>query len=60
MPWKTLLDLPASIKEYLPRHAQEIYLAAFNHAWDEYKNPKSRRGKALPGRSGVQGGLGDG
>ena len=43
MPYKTLSDLPASITEHLPRHAQEIYLAAFNNAWDEYKDPKNRR-----------------
>lgn len=46
MPYKTLPDLPASIKDHLPRHAQEIYLAAFNHAWDEYKDPKNRRDKS--------------
>ena len=43
MPYKTLSDLPPGIKEHLPRHAQEIFLAAFNHAWDEYKDPKNRR-----------------
>lgn len=46
MPYKTLSDLPASITEHLPRHAQEIYLAAFNNAWDEYKDPKNRRDKS--------------
>jgi cation transport regulator len=28
----------------LPEHAQEIYLAAFNNAWSEYKAEKDRRG----------------
>ena len=46
MPYKTISDLPASVTEHLPKHAQEIYLAAFNNAWDEYKNPKDRRDKA--------------
>lgn len=42
MPYKTLSALPESIRAHLPKHAQEIYLAVFNHAWDQY----SRRGKA--------------
>lgn len=43
MPYRTISDLPESIRAHLPRHAQEIYLAAFNHAWQEYKDPASRR-----------------
>lgn len=46
MPYKTVSDLPESVKNSLPKHAQEIYLAAFNNAWDEYKDPKDRRAKA--------------
>lgn len=46
MPYKTVSDLPASVQSALPRHAQEIYLAAFNNAWEEYKDPKARRGGA--------------
>ena len=46
MPYENLSDLPPSVKDHLPRHAQEIYLAAFNHAWDEYKDPKDRRDKS--------------
>ena len=46
MPYKTITDLPESIQDHLPRHAQEIYLAAFNHAWQQYEDPKNRRGKA--------------
>jgi cation transport regulator len=34
------------VRENLPKHAQEIYIAAFNSAWEEYKDPKERRGKA--------------
>jgi cation transport regulator len=30
----------------LPKHAQEIYQAAYNNAWDEYKDPEDRRGDA--------------
>lgn len=43
MPYKTLSDLPDSIKRHLPKHAQEIYRAAFNNAWDEYKDSDKRR-----------------
>ena len=43
MPYNDLQDLPDSVKNVLPRHAQEIYLAAFNNAWDEYKKSKDRR-----------------
>lgn len=42
MPYKQLSDLPDSVKNHLPRHGQEIYLAAYNNAWDEYKNPEDR------------------
>lgn len=31
------------MKENLPEHAKEIYLKAFNNAWDQYKEPKKRR-----------------
>jgi cation transport regulator len=46
MPYKTLSALPESIRQHLPRHAQEIYLAAFNSAWEEYRNADQRRGQA--------------
>ena len=46
MPYKTLSDLPESVRVHLPKHAQEIYLAAFNNAWQEYRHPEDRRGKA--------------
>ena len=46
MPYKSITDLPESIQAHLPRHAQEIYLAAFNNAWQQYKEPKERRDKA--------------
>lgn len=45
MPYKNLEDLPAQVKENLPKHAQEIYLKAFDNAWEQYKEPKERRGK---------------
>jgi len=43
MPYDSLTDLPDSVRHVLPEHAQEIYLAAFNNAWSEYKAEKDRR-----------------
>lgn len=43
MPYKELSDLPDSVRNTLPRHALEIYLAAFNNAWQNYKDPEDRR-----------------
>ena len=39
-------DLPESVQNVLPKHAQEIYKAAHNNAMDQYKDPKKRRGDA--------------
>ncbi|MBN9024289.1 MULTISPECIES: ChaB family protein [Kaistia] len=36
MPYAELKDLPAAVRDHLPIHGQEIFRAAFNHAWDEY------------------------
>jgi cation transport regulator len=44
MPYQTPADLPDSVKDNLPKHAQEIYLAAYNSAWDQYADPDRRRG----------------
>lgn len=44
MPYKTVDDLPDDVKGVLPHHAQEIFKAAFNNAYDEYKDPDERRG----------------
>lgn len=43
MPYKTKEDLPNSVKDNLPDHAQEIYHQAFRNAWKEYEDPKKRR-----------------
>ena len=42
MPYDTLSDLPESVRDNLPKHAQEIYRAAFNNAWDEYHHDEAR------------------
>ena len=46
MPYRTTEDLPDSVKNVLPQHAQEIYKEAFNSAYEEYKNPDDRRDHA--------------
>jgi len=44
MPYKNLKDLPKSVRQVLPKHAREIYLAAFNNAWEQYEDPEDRQG----------------
>ena len=44
MPYERVDDLPAPVRAHLPKHAQEIYRAAYNNAWEEYKSAKQRRG----------------
>ncbi|MBN1432027.1 MAG: ChaB family protein [Methanomicrobiaceae archaeon] len=43
MPYEIIEELPESVKDNLPKHAREIYLAAFNNAWDQYSDPEERR-----------------
>ncbi len=42
MSYPRLADLPASVRDNLPKHAQEIYRAAFNNAWEEYDHDEER------------------
>ena len=46
MPYDKLADLPDSVKNNLPKHAQGIYPAVFNSAWEAYDKPEERRGDA--------------
>ena len=46
MPYRTNRELPDSVKDNLPSHAQDIYREAFNSAYEEYKDPDKRRGDA--------------
>jgi cation transport regulator len=36
MPYASNADLPAAVRKNLPRHAQDIYRAAFNNAFERY------------------------
>lgn len=42
MPYNSIRDLPESVREHLPDHAQEIYRAAYNSAWEEYNKDEER------------------
>ncbi len=42
MPYDTVKDLPESVREHLPGHAQEIYKEAFNSAWAQYGHDEAR------------------
>lgn len=33
MPYRTNADLPPSVRNHLPAHAQDIYREAFNHSF---------------------------
>src|SRR5688572_13813603 len=46
MPYTSTSKLPTSVRNSLPKHAQAIYRKAFENAWDEYKAPEKRRGRA--------------
>lgn len=46
MPYERNQDLPDNVTRVLPAHAQDIYRAAFNEAWDRYARPQDREGDA--------------
>ena len=46
MPYASVQELPASVRDHTPGHAQEIYKEAFNNAWREYADTADRRGDA--------------
>ena len=42
MTYRTRQELPETVQKVLPEHAQEIYQAAFNNAWEQYGHDESR------------------
>jgi cation transport regulator len=46
MPYKNTGELPDSVQDTLPKHAQDIYLASYNNALEQYADPDKRWGKA--------------
>lgn len=49
MPYASTSELPASVHNHLPEPAREIFVAAFNHAWDSYRggDPAERERRAF-------------
>lgn len=43
MPYDSITELPYNLREILPNHAQEIYIAAYNNAYMEYKDHLDRK-----------------
>lgn len=44
MLYNKISELPENLRDILPKHAEEIYIAAYNSAWNQYKDPDDRRG----------------
>ena len=42
MPYSSNQDLPPSVRNHLPPHAQEIYREAFNHAYAAHRHDPRR------------------
>jgi cation transport regulator len=42
MPYARNSDLPATVRDYLPEHAQDIFRSAFNAAYLTYRNRADR------------------
>jgi len=41
MPRRT--DVPARYRDKLPKHAKDIYVKAYNNAYDQYRDKSKRR-----------------
>jgi cation transport regulator len=50
MPYVSNDDLPPSIRNHLPNHAQDIFRSAFNHAWQTYGAREPWRREAIAHR----------
>jgi len=46
MPYSSISELPDSVRNHLPEHAQRIYAEAFNSAWNEYSGRSDREAVA--------------
>jgi cation transport regulator len=42
MPYKSINELPDSVKDNVPKHAKEIYKEAYNSAWEQYDHDEER------------------
>jgi cation transport regulator len=43
MPYTSNQDLPRSVRQHLPAHAQDIFRSAFNSAWRTYRDTDPAR-----------------
>ncbi len=50
MPYADIDDLPWPLRAHLPFHAQEIYRAAFNNAWQQYASRGERQRERIAHR----------
>jgi cation transport regulator len=41
MPYRDNDDLPPSVRNHLPPHAQDIFREAFNHAWARHQGDEA-------------------
>ncbi|MGE5374635.1 MAG: ChaB family protein [Bacteroidota bacterium] len=46
LPYRSPSGLPESVRNVLPPHAQEIYMEAFNSAWEQYDRPEECWGES--------------
>lgn len=46
MPYKKITELPDSVKDNMPKHAQEIYKESFNSAEKQYKDESNTEERA--------------
>lgn len=46
MPYNSVDELPDNVTNVLPKHAQEIFMKAYNNAFEQYDDPEDRRGDA--------------
>jgi cation transport regulator len=42
MPYSSNADLPPAVRDHLPSHAQDIFRAAFNNAYEAHKQDPRR------------------
>lgn len=47
MPYASNEDLPPPVRLHLPPHAQDIFRAAFNHAFAEHQDETDREARAF-------------
>lgn len=46
MPYRSSAELPPSVRNHLPSHAQDIYREAFNHAYAGHAGETDREKRA--------------